>query len=538
MRRPAVLDGQLRRAGRRHVRHRSGHAHRARLLHLPRVDRGERVRPRRRHAVRGRAPRRRSCAASRRSARRSPRRRRRPARRSPTPSSSRGLGALSATVERRAVRAVPDARRRSAATARRSPTSGARRHRRRHVHDRADDAGEGRLLHLPGVDRGDATPTTASTTAVRRGRRDDVRPREAGGHDRRVGRRRAAGLVDLRPHPGDRARADPGDDRGAPVRPVRLARGDRLRRHAVLEGHGRRRRATARPTRRRSSSRARASTRTASGSSGRRASRRRRPPAARRSRRRSRRRSSSPAAAIASCAPLRRRARRRRARPSRRACGSPRAGSTRASTAWTSTRAAARSRSRRTSTASAGGATARRPDRETGAILLAGHIDSAKRGAGAFYALKNARRGDTVTVTSDDGKTRELPRDDDAARAQGRAAGEHLLAHRAAAGSCSSRAAGRSTRRPATTATTSSSPRSRAEQPVAAGPKCQPGAPGLGPNGHVLLARRGLCCPRLSGSPNGERRGERRRSDETRRPLRGVVSLAPARRSSTSQKGR
>jgi hypothetical protein len=47
------------------------------------------------------------------------------------------------------------------------------------------------------------------------------------------------------------------------------------------------------------------------------------------------------------------------------------------------------------------------PGSSNGAILLAGHVDSAKRGAGAFYALKSARRGDTVTVTSDDGKTRD-----------------------------------------------------------------------------------------------------------------------------------
>jgi hypothetical protein len=46
------------------------------------------------------------------------------------------------------------------------------------------------------------------------------------------------------------------------------------------------------------------------------------------------------------------------------------------------------------------------PGAAKGAILLAGHVDSATRGAGAFYALKNARRGDTVTVTSDDGKAR------------------------------------------------------------------------------------------------------------------------------------
>jgi hypothetical protein len=46
------------------------------------------------------------------------------------------------------------------------------------------------------------------------------------------------------------------------------------------------------------------------------------------------------------------------------------------------------------------------PGASTGTILLAGHVDSAKRGAGAFYALKGARRGDTVTVRSDGGTTR------------------------------------------------------------------------------------------------------------------------------------
>jgi Sortase domain len=46
------------------------------------------------------------------------------------------------------------------------------------------------------------------------------------------------------------------------------------------------------------------------------------------------------------------------------------------------------------------------PGSANGAILLAGHIDSAKQGAGAFYSMKNARRGDTVSVTSDDGKVR------------------------------------------------------------------------------------------------------------------------------------
>ena len=40
------------------------------------------------------------------------------------------------------------------------------------------------------------------------------------------------------------------------------------------------------------------------------------------------------------------------------------------------------------------------PGDENGTVLIAGHVDSAKDGAGAFYALKSARRGDTVTVTS------------------------------------------------------------------------------------------------------------------------------------------
>ena len=46
------------------------------------------------------------------------------------------------------------------------------------------------------------------------------------------------------------------------------------------------------------------------------------------------------------------------------------------------------------------------PGDARGTILLAGHIDSAKRGAGAFYGLKSARRGDTISVSTDDGKLR------------------------------------------------------------------------------------------------------------------------------------
>jgi hypothetical protein len=46
------------------------------------------------------------------------------------------------------------------------------------------------------------------------------------------------------------------------------------------------------------------------------------------------------------------------------------------------------------------------PGDNAGTILLAGHVDSAKRGAGAFYPLRSARTGDTITLTSDDGKAR------------------------------------------------------------------------------------------------------------------------------------
>lgn len=46
------------------------------------------------------------------------------------------------------------------------------------------------------------------------------------------------------------------------------------------------------------------------------------------------------------------------------------------------------------------------PGSATGAILLAGHVDSARSGAGAFYGLEGARAGDSVSVTSSDGKTR------------------------------------------------------------------------------------------------------------------------------------
>ena len=45
------------------------------------------------------------------------------------------------------------------------------------------------------------------------------------------------------------------------------------------------------------------------------------------------------------------------------------------------------------------------PGSSTGTILIAGHVDSAKAGAGAFFHLVQARRGDIVEVTAADGKT-------------------------------------------------------------------------------------------------------------------------------------
>jgi len=46
------------------------------------------------------------------------------------------------------------------------------------------------------------------------------------------------------------------------------------------------------------------------------------------------------------------------------------------------------------------------PGSPEGATLIAGHVDSAKRGAGAFYRLKDAKKGDRIAVTTVDGKER------------------------------------------------------------------------------------------------------------------------------------
>ena len=45
------------------------------------------------------------------------------------------------------------------------------------------------------------------------------------------------------------------------------------------------------------------------------------------------------------------------------------------------------------------------PGDTTGAVLIAGHVDSAKAGAGAFFHLKDAKAGDRVEVATSSGKT-------------------------------------------------------------------------------------------------------------------------------------
>jgi hypothetical protein len=46
------------------------------------------------------------------------------------------------------------------------------------------------------------------------------------------------------------------------------------------------------------------------------------------------------------------------------------------------------------------------PGSSAGSTLIAGHVDSAKGGPGAFVRLKDARRGALVEVTTRDGRTR------------------------------------------------------------------------------------------------------------------------------------
>lgn len=42
----------------------------------------------------------------------------------------------------------------------------------------------------------------------------------------------------------------------------------------------------------------------------------------------------------------------------------------------------------------------------TGSVVIAGHVDSAEQGKGAFFRLRELDRGDTLTVTGADGKQR------------------------------------------------------------------------------------------------------------------------------------
>ena len=46
------------------------------------------------------------------------------------------------------------------------------------------------------------------------------------------------------------------------------------------------------------------------------------------------------------------------------------------------------------------------PGAKAGTVLIAGHVDSAARGPGAFFRLKEARVGDRITVTSRSGSVR------------------------------------------------------------------------------------------------------------------------------------
>jgi len=47
------------------------------------------------------------------------------------------------------------------------------------------------------------------------------------------------------------------------------------------------------------------------------------------------------------------------------------------------------------------------PGDRTGSILVAGHVDSASRGAGAFYGLETARRGTRVELRMRNGRTKD-----------------------------------------------------------------------------------------------------------------------------------
>ncbi|MGC4819025.1 class F sortase [Micromonospora sp. DT63] len=44
---------------------------------------------------------------------------------------------------------------------------------------------------------------------------------------------------------------------------------------------------------------------------------------------------------------------------------------------------------------------------DAGSVVIAGHVDSAKQGKGAFFRLRELDQGDTLTATGSDGKARE-----------------------------------------------------------------------------------------------------------------------------------
>ena len=126
------------------------------------------------------------------------------ARRSPTPRSSPGSASSarrstssSGARSRRATRSSARARRSGRA---RFPANGDGTYTTAPV-----DADRGRLLHLPRVDRRDARPIDAVHDGVRRGRGDDDRQGRAEGDDGRLRRRRQARRADLR-----HAEASPG----------------------------------------------------------------------------------------------------------------------------------------------------------------------------------------------------------------------------------------------------------------------------------------------------------------------------------------
>ncbi|MET7708390.1 class F sortase [Micromonospora sp. NPDC005413] len=45
---------------------------------------------------------------------------------------------------------------------------------------------------------------------------------------------------------------------------------------------------------------------------------------------------------------------------------------------------------------------------DAGSVVIAGHVDSAKQGKGAFFRLRELDQGDTLTATGSDGKARQF----------------------------------------------------------------------------------------------------------------------------------